>query len=111
MIDPADYATSPLNPALKLLVFILFAAVAVVYWDARKKFGGTVKSFIDSLLLFAIFMAAASLLRYFGQGTGFGFTSDYSLKWFQSLMYCAGVICLLFAAKRLFTLFREADHA
>jgi hypothetical protein len=106
MIELADYTTSPLNPALKLLVFVLFAAVAVVYWDTRKKFGGSVRSFIDMLLCFAVFMAIGALFRYFGHGTDFGFTTDYSLKWFQSLMYCAGAACLVFAAYRLLYLFR-----
>jgi len=110
MIDITDYATSPLNPAFKLLVFALFLIVAVIYWDIRKKFGGAVRSFIDMLLLFAIFMALGALLRYFGDGIDFGFTAAYSLKWFQSIMYFAGVACLILAAYRLFSLFREAEH-
>jgi hypothetical protein len=105
-----DYATSPLNPVLKIVVFFLFAVVAFVYWDIRKKFGGSLRSFIDKLLLFALFMAAGALLRYFGNGTEFGFTTDYSLKWFQTLMYCAGVICLILAAGDLSNLFREGGH-
>jgi hypothetical protein len=110
MIEFADYATSPLNPGLKLLVVVLFAAVAVVYWDIRGKFGGAVRSFLDMLLCFAVFMAIGALFRYFGHGTDFGFTADYSLKWFQSLMYCAGTACLVFAAQRLLHLFRGDTH-
>jgi hypothetical protein len=110
MIPLADYATSPLNPALKLLVFVLFVATALVYWDARKKFGGSVKEFIDMLMLFALFMAIGALFRYFGHGTAFGFTTDYSLKWLQSLMYCAGAACLIFAAYRLLNLFRGREE-
>lgn len=106
-----DYTTSPLNPALKLVVFLLFVIVSAVYWDTRKKFGGRVKSFIGLLLVSTLFMAAGALLRYFGHGTDFGFTPDYSLKWFQSIMYCCGVACLILAAGKLLCLFREEDHA
>jgi hypothetical protein len=108
MIELVDYATSPLNPALKLIVFFLFLTVAIVYWDTRKKFGGAVRSFIDMLFFFSVFMAAGALLRYFGDGTGFGFTPAYSLRWFQSLAYCAAVFCLILAAKKLLNLFQEA---
>ena len=111
MMDFFDYTTSPLNPALKLLVFVLFVVVAIVYWDIRKQFEGAVKSFIDLLLLSALFMAAGALLRFFGHGTDFGFTPDYSLKWIQSIMYCAGVAFLILAAGKLFSLFRGAEHA
>jgi hypothetical protein len=110
VIDLLDYATSPLNPALKLMVFFLFIAVAIVYWDARKKFGGTVKSFIDMLFFFSVLMAVGAMLRYFGDGTIFGFTTAYSLKWFQSLAYCAAVFCLILAGNKLLNLFQEADH-
>jgi hypothetical protein len=111
VIDLADYTTSPLNPALKLLVFFLFLVVAIIYVDTRKKFGGAVRSFIDLLLLFALCMATGSLLRYFGDGTGFGFTTAYSLRWFQSIMYIAGVSFLILAAKKLLTLFRRKKDA
>jgi hypothetical protein len=110
MIEIADYTTSPLNYGLKLLVFLLFVLVAFVYWDAQRKFGGAVRSFIGLLVTFAAFMAIASLLRFFGHGTEFGFTAEYSLKWFQSLAYCCGGICLVVAAYRLFTLFRRGRH-
>ena len=59
-------------PALKIAAFLLFADVFVIYLDTRKHFGGNVKSFIDFLCLFALFMAMGSLLRYFGDGTDFG---------------------------------------
>jgi hypothetical protein len=54
-------------------------------------------------------MTLGSLFRYFGHGTNFGFSSDYSLKWFQSIAYLCGTICLIFASKILHALFRR-DH-
>ncbi|HWQ67090.1 MAG TPA: hypothetical protein VN372_09480 [Methanospirillum sp.] len=108
-IDLVDYATSPLNPALKIIVFLLYVIVICIYLDTRKKFGGKMQVIIDLLLLFSLCMAAGSLLRYFGHGIEFGFTEDYSLKWFQSLAYLAGAGCYIFAAYNLLTLFRR-DH-
>lgn len=105
MIVLGDYATSSLNPAFKLVVFFLFLVVVVVFWDTRRQIGGSVRSFLDLLLLFAVFMALGALFRYFGHGIEFGFSPEYSLKWFQSLMYCAAGICLVLAGKRLLNLF------
>jgi hypothetical protein len=109
MIDFLDYATSPLNPALKIVIFLLFAAVFLVYLDARRNFGGNVKSFIDLLCLFALFMTVGGFVRYFGDGTDFGFTSDYSLKWFQSIFYLFAGVFYILAARKLLTLFSGAE--
>lgn len=104
-----DYTTSPLNPALKFLVFLLFIVVVIIYLDTRRKIGGDIHRFIDYLFFFSLCMTLGSLFRYFGHGTDFGFSSDYSLKWFQSIAYLCGTICLIFAGKILYNLFRR-DH-
>ena len=110
MIGLLDYQTSPLNPGLKLLVFLIFLAVAFIYYDIRKKFGGEMGVVITSLFLFALCMTAGSLLRFFGHGTVFGFTEEYSLKWFQSLAYLAGAGYLIRAGYRLLQLFRRSGR-
>ena len=107
MMDLFDYATSPLNPALKIIIFLIFAAVFLLYLDTRKHFGGSMRSFIDLLILFALFMALGAFFRIFGDGLEFGYTSDYSLKWFQSIAYLAAVIFYILAARKLLTLFTE----
>lgn len=109
MINLLDYATSPLNPGLKIVTFLLFIAVLLIYLDIRRYFGGNVKSFIDFMCLFALFMATGSFLRYFGDGIGLGFTSDFSLKWFQSTCYLIAGVFYILAAEKLLTLFREAE--
>lgn len=109
MIDLLDYATSPLNPGLKVVTFLLFIAVFLIYLDIRRYFGGNVKSFIDFMCMFALFMAIGAFLRYFGDGTEFGFTSDYSLKWFQSICYLVAGVFYILAAQKLLTLFRGAE--
>lgn len=109
MIELVDYTTNSLTPELKLVTFLLFAAAFVVYVDTRRHFGGTVKSFIDLLSMFALFMALGALLRFFGDGTGFGFTSDYSLRWFQSICYLIAGVFSVLAAHKLLTLFSGAD--
>lgn len=108
--DLLMYDHSPLNPALKILVFLIFLAAVVVYLDTRRQFGGRIQKTVNLLLFFSAFMALGSLLRYFGTGTEFGFTEDYSLKWFQSLAYLGGIICLVLAGRRLLTLFRSDTH-
>lgn len=105
--DILDYSTSPFNPLLKFVIVVLFIATFALYYDTRKKIGGEIRKSIDLLLLFSIFMALASLFRYFGHGTEFGFNADYSLKWFQSLAYLFGSVCFILAAYRLFSLFRR----
>ena len=105
MIAIFDYSTSSLSPELKIVTFILFAAAFILYLDTRRHFGGNVKSFIDLLSLFALCMAMGALFRYFGDGTDFSFTTDYSLKWFQSICYLAAGAFYILAAKKLLTLF------
>jgi hypothetical protein len=107
MMDLLDYATSPLNPALKIIIFLIFAAVFLIYLDTRKHFGGNVRSFIDLLSMFAFFMVLGTFFRIFGDGQVFGFTSDYSLKWFQSIAYLAAGAFFIMAARKLLTLFTE----
>ena len=105
MIEILDYNTSPLNPALKILVSVLFLVISAIFYDMRMKFGGNVRTLINYLFLFSLFMAMASIFRFFGHGTEFGFTTDYSLKWFQSLAYIIGGVFFLLAGKRILDLF------
>mgnify|MGYP001768309982 CR=1 FL=1 len=105
--DIMDYTTSPFNPLLKVIIFILFAVTIVVYYDTRRSIGGEIQKTIDILLIFSIFMALGSFFRYFGHGTDFGFDSDYSLKWLQSIAYLCGAISFIFAALKLLNLFRR----
>jgi hypothetical protein len=105
MMDLFDYATSPLNPLLKIIIFLIFAAVFLIYLDMRRHFGGNVKTFIDLLCLFAVFMVLGSFFRFFGDGIEFGFTGDLSLKWFQSTAYLAAGLFYILAARQLLTLF------
>jgi hypothetical protein len=96
MADLLNYDTSWLNPALKLLIVAIFVFVAWVYFRAKRTYAGRIGSVVTLLFWMATFAALAALLRYFGHGTQFGFTAEYSLKWFQSLGYL--VQALLFVA-------------
>ena len=102
-----DYDTSILNPALKIIIALLFVAIAFIYYDVRKKYGGNVKFFVTGLFYFAIFVFIASTLRYFGDGIEFGFTKDYSLKWLQSIGFLIASLIYLLAGKRMLTLLGE----
>jgi hypothetical protein len=100
-----DYSTSPLNPGLKILITMLFFFVMIIYYDASTKYGGEIHNFIILLLGFAVFITMASLIRYFGHGTDFGFDQNKSLKWFESLWLMLSSLFYLLAGRNLLRLF------
>ncbi len=101
MTDLFDYNTSWLNPALKLVIVAVYVLVAMIFYRSRRYFAGD----IEKILLLMVWMGAAaafaSLLRYFDHGVLFGFTSEYSLKWFQGLGYVAQGVLFLIIGIRL----------
>lgn len=107
MAEIFDYNTSILNPVLKIIIALLFVAIAFIYYDVRKRYGGNVKSLVTELFFFAIFVFIASTFRYFGDGIEFGFTKDYSMKWLQSTGFLMASFIYLLAGKRLLTLLGE----
>ena len=102
-----DYDTSPLNPAIKIIIPVTFFAIFLIYLYTRKYYTEKIRTFIDILLLFALFAVIAGIFRYFGDGTLFGFTKEYSLKWVQSLAMLAGAACFGLAGYKLLHLFKE----
>jgi len=102
MAELFNYDTSWLNPALKFVNVGLYIVVAFVYFRARKYYAGDIRRILGVLFWMGFAAAVAALLRYFGHGTMFGFTSEYSLKWFQSLGYVIQVI-LFVVAGRMFS--------
>jgi CDP-diglyceride synthetase len=99
-----DYTTSPLNPALKILITLVFLAVLGVYVFTRRNYSDKIRGFIDIMILFSFCAVAVGILRFFGDGTQFGFTSGFSLKWFQSLAAVAEAGCFILAGRELLTL-------
>ena len=87
MAELLNYDTSWLNPVLKFVIIGLFALVAFAYYRARLYYAGDIAKVLGGLFWMSTAAAVAALLRYFGHGTQFGFTSEFSLKWFQSLGY------------------------
>ncbi|TAJ45397.1 hypothetical protein [Methanofollis fontis] len=110
MIDMLDYETSPLNPLLKVIVPLIFLAVTGIYFAARRHYDGAIRSFIDMLMLFALFATISGVLRFLGHGTDFGFTKDYSLKWIQSLAYVFEAGFFILAGYKLLHLFGGDDE-
>ena len=98
MTDLLNYDTSWLNPALKLVNLGLFIFVAYIYYRTRRYYAGDIAKIIGVLFWMGVAGAVATLLRYFGHGTEFRFSSEFSLKWFQSLGYVAQSILFLTAA-------------
>jgi hypothetical protein len=111
MAELFNYDTSWLNPALKLVIVALFLFVAYVYYRARSGYAGDIVKVLNLLFWMSTAAALGALLRYFGHGTQFGFTSEYSLKWFQSLGYVAQAILFVvvpwFLAKGIIPEIRE----
>ena len=82
-----NYDTSWLNPALKFFIVGLYLVVAFIYFRSRRVYAGDLHKVLSLLFWMATIAALASLFRYFGHGTMFGFTKQFSLKWFQGLGY------------------------
>lgn len=102
-----NYDTSPLNPALKILIPVIFLVVFAIYFYIHRFYRGKLKVFLDFLFLFALLAVSAGVFRYFGDGTMFGFTKDYSLKWLQSLAMVAEAVFFVLAGYTLLNLFEE----
>ncbi len=101
MLELFDYNTSWLNPALKLVNAALYIFVAIIYYRSRRHFAGDIEKILLLLIWMGAIAAVATTFRYFDHGTMFGFTPEFSLKWFQSLGYVAQGILFLIVGIRL----------
>ena len=101
MTELFNYDTSWLNPALKFLITGIYIFVAYVFYRAKRYYAGDIEKVINTLFWTSTIAAIAALVRYFGHGTQFGFTSEYSLKWFQTLGYVAQAVFFVVAGWRL----------
>jgi hypothetical protein len=101
MNDLWNYDTSWLNPALKFAIPSIYVVVAFLYYRARHRYSDNVNRALTLLFWMGTFAAAAALLRYFGDGTQFGFTKQFSLKWLQSLGYILQAILFVLAGIQL----------
>ena len=101
MTELFNYDTSWLNPALKLIILGIYVLIAFVYFRSRRSFTGDIHWVLVVLFWMGATAAVASLLRYFGTGTQFGFTNEFSLKWFQSLGYLVQSILFVVAVRKL----------
>ncbi|MBI9051068.1 MAG: hypothetical protein JEZ00_16725 [Anaerolineaceae bacterium] len=111
MTEFFNYDTSWLNPALKLLNVVIYMIVVYWYFKARRLYTDDLHIGFTILGWMGIIAMVAALFRYFGHGTQFGFTSELSLKWFQSLGYLIQAILYVSAgrwfAKGLIPVIRE----
>jgi hypothetical protein len=96
-----NYDTSWLNPALKLAILGIYVLLSYIYFRSRRSFAGDIQWVLLILFGMGAAAAAAALLRYFGDGTQFGFTKEFSLKWFQSLCYIIQAVMFVVAAQKL----------
>ncbi len=102
-----SYETSPLNPALKIIIPLIFLVALAFYFFTQRYYSEKIQILLDILIMFAFFAVLAGVFRYFGDGTGFGFTADYSLKWFQSLLMVAEAGCFCLAGYSMLHIFEE----
>lgn len=107
MVDLLDYTTSPLVLILKVVAPLLFLGALALYAITRKYYSDKIRVFIDALILFSLFTFFAGWLRIFGDGTEFGFTKEYSLRWLQSLAYITSAGGFVYAGYKLLNLFGE----
>jgi hypothetical protein len=101
MTDLLNYNTSWLNPALKLIILGIYVLVTYVFFRSRRSFAGDIQRVLAILFWMGMAALVAALFRYFGDGTQFGFTKEFSLKWFQSLGYLIQTILFVVAARKL----------
>lgn len=102
-----NYDTSPLNPALKIIIPLIFVGVLAVYFYLHTFYKGRLRVFLKYLAIFAFFAVLAGIFRGFGDGTMFGFTQDYSLKWLQSLAMVGEAVFFILGGYTLLHLFAE----
>ncbi len=107
MADLLDYNTSPLVLILKVAAPLIFLVALLLYAVIRRYFTGKIRLFLDTLILFAFFTFIAGWLRIYADGTEFGLTKEYSLRWFQSVAYIASAGCFVYAGYRLLHLSGE----
>jgi hypothetical protein len=101
MISLFDYDTSWFNPGLKVVIVVLYIAVAYGYIRARRLYAGDLLHFFAILSWMGVAGTVSALLRHYGHGTEFGFTKEFSLKWFQSLAYVVQAILFLLAVRQV----------
>lgn len=104
-----DYNTSVMNLGLKLIIAGGYAIVVYLYYRCLSEYKGSETAIaLKFLLWMGIFGFLASIARIFGDGTDFGFTKEYSLKWFQSLFYIFQAVFFIYAANYFFKASRES---
>jgi len=89
-MDLLNYKTSFLNPALKILVPLLFLVGTVYFYSIRNKYQGELGKVVRRLVIAGIFGFLANAFRY---SADIWFTG---LKWGESIGY------LLFAAANVY---------
>jgi hypothetical protein len=99
MADLFNYDTSWLNQALKLMNVVLYVLVIHGYMRARRLYQDDLHKGLTILVWMGAIAGATAFLRYFDHGTQFGFTKEFSLKWFQSLGYVMQAVLYVVAAR------------
>ena len=109
-MDFFDYNFSPLNPFLKSFIAVIFFGTLIVYGYIRRLYTDKIRSFIDMLIFFILFITVAMIFRFCGDGIMFGFSKEYSLRWFQSAALVTGAVFFSVAAYKLKHLFGEEEE-
>lgn len=96
MSELFNYDTSWLNPGLKIMIFVLFFFVAIIYFRSLRYYASELYTVLLVLFWMALIGSLAAFIRYLGHGTSLGFTKEFSLKWFQTFGYViqAGLFAL-----------------
>lgn len=99
MDDLFNYNTSLFNPLLKIVNIVVFLLVMYGYLKARRYYQGHLHKGLTILAWMGAAAGLAAIFRYFDHGTLFGFTKEFSLKWFQSLAYVIQAVLYVYAAR------------
>ncbi len=83
-------------PFITALIPVVFMGAAIVYGSLRRGYAPKIRSFVDMLLLFTIFMLLAMTFRLFVDAGVSGPAPAGSLQWLQALTL--GIASVFFAA-------------
>ena len=104
-MDLLNYKTSFLNPALKIIVPLIFLAGSIYFFSLRHKYQGELGKVVSRLAMAGVFGLLANFFRY---GADLWFAD---LKWGESLGYLLFAAANVYAVWPLLTLGREINVA
>ncbi|MBW6518542.1 MAG: hypothetical protein K0A89_08590 [ANME-2 cluster archaeon] len=104
VIEILNYKTSMLNPILKWLAPLLYVIALILFYKARKAYGGDFKKGLNFLMVSLVLGIAAFTFRFLGDII----TLDF--KWGESLFFLAFAFMNLLVAAKFLKYVKEVNE-